>query len=155
MKFIFIQALYADCVNTCSAGGLIMSMEVLLEIRGSRKELSVDKDNVIFVVEEELGQLGMDGILAYFSCVRGEQYRTDKHVYILQRWAEKWENFVDVTDVEQIKDGDRLTVVQQSTNRAAVNAVPEPSESFDASRSHVSILYLYVYGGKQELHIIF
>ena len=45
------------CVNTCGVGGLIMSMEVLLEIEGSRKELSVDKDNVIFVVEEELGPL--------------------------------------------------------------------------------------------------
>ena len=113
-----------------------MAMEVLLEIGGSRKELSVDKGDVVFAVEEELGQLGMDGILAYFSCVRGEEHRTDKRVYILQRWAEKWESFVDVTDVEQIKDGDRLTVVLQSSS--CVDAVSESSESFDASRSHVS-----------------
>ena len=119
-----------------------MSMEVLLEIGGSRKELSVDKGDVVFVVEEELGQLEMDGILAYFSCVRGEQHRTDKRVYILQRWAEKWGSFVDVTDIEQIKDGDRLTVVLQSNNCVNVVtevAVPESSESFDASRSHVSL----------------
>ena len=71
-----------------------MSMEVLLEIGGSRKELSVDKGDVVFV---ELGQLGMDGILAYFSCVRGEQHRTHKRVYILQRWAEKWESRVIIS----------------------------------------------------------
>jgi len=46
------------------------------EIRGHRKELSVDKDNVVYVVEGKLGHLGMDGILAYFSCVR-EQHHTD------------------------------------------------------------------------------
>ena len=116
-----------------------MSMEVLLEIgEDSRKELRIDKDNVVFAVEGELGQLGMDGILAYFSCVRGEKHRSDKRVYILQRWSEKWENFVDVTDVEQIKDGDRLTVV---LDRAAAE-VTEPTESFNASNSrcHVSLL---------------
>lgn len=147
------------CVNTCGVGGLIMSMEVLLEIEGSRKELCVDRDNVIFIVEEELGKLGMDGILAYFSCVRGEQHRTDKRVYILQRWAEKWKNFVDVTDVDQINNGDRLTVVLESTNPAVVNvAVSEPSGSFDVSRSHVSVfcivvMVIKVYDGKQELAI--
>ena len=82
---------------------------------------------MVFVVEEELGKLGMDGILAYFSCVRGEQHRTDKRVYILQRWVEKWKNFVDVTDVDQINNGDRLTVVLESTNPAVVNvAVSDP-----------------------------
>ena len=43
-----------------------MSMEVLLKIGDCRKELSVDKGDVVFVVEEELGQLGMDGIQVYF-----------------------------------------------------------------------------------------
>ena len=42
-------------------GLIIMSIEVLLKIEGSREELSVNMDNVAFVIEEELGQLGIDG----------------------------------------------------------------------------------------------
>ena len=88
-------------------------MEVLFELHESRKTLTITKDNVIFTVEEELGKLGVDGVLAYFSCPRGERRHGGKDVYILQRWTEKWKTFVDVPDVDQIQDGDRLTVVQE------------------------------------------
>ena len=46
-------------------------MEVLFQINGSNKELIVSKDNVVFLIEE-LGKLKVDGVLAYFSCVKGE-----------------------------------------------------------------------------------
>ena len=88
-------------------------MEVLFELHESRKTLTITKDNVIFTVEEELGKLGVDRVLAYFSCPRGERRHGGKDVYILQRWTEKWKTFVDVPDVDQIQDGDRLTVIQE------------------------------------------
>ena len=64
-------------------------MKVLFQLNGSNKELIVTKDNVVFLIEEELGKLKVDGVLAYFSCVKGEGYRSDKNVYILQRWSDK------------------------------------------------------------------
>lgn len=72
------------------------------------------------IVEQELGLLGIDGVPAYFSCERGEKYRSDKHVYILKGWAEKWKFFLNVTDVEQVNDGDRFTVTLQQTNYGPV-----------------------------------
>ena len=32
---------------------------------------------------------------------------------MLQRWTDKWKSFIDVTDVDQIQDGDRLTVIKE------------------------------------------
>ena len=79
-------------------------MEVLFELHESKKTLTITKDNVIFTVEE-LGKLGVDGVLAYFSCPRWERRHRSKNVYILQRWTDKWKAYVDVTDVDQIQDG--------------------------------------------------
>ena len=89
--------------------GTCLRMEVLLELRESRKTLIATKDNIVFVVEE----LGVDRVLAYFSCPWGERRHGSKDVYILQRWIDKWKSFVDVTDVDQIQDGDRLTVIKE------------------------------------------
>ena len=40
-------------------------IEVLLEIGESRRVLTIDKDHLVFSVENELGKVGKDGILAY------------------------------------------------------------------------------------------
>ena len=50
-----------------------LRMEVPFELREFRKTLIPTKDNIVFVVEEELGKVGVDGVLAYFSCPRGER----------------------------------------------------------------------------------
>ena len=105
-----------------------LEVVVLLEIGSSRKELFMDRNHLVFTIEEELGKLGKDGILAYFSCERGHQ-STTKDVYILQRWATRWETYVDVTDIEQVKDGDRLTVIPQE-NSAVVNLASSSTGSF-------------------------
>ena len=31
--------------------------------------------------------------------------------YLLQRWSEKWGEFVDVKEPEEVKDGDKLSAV--------------------------------------------
>ena len=91
-----------------------MDMEVLLEINGSRKVLCVSRNEIVYTLENEIGLLGIDGVLAYFSCIRGQSAGAKK-VYILQKWSDKWNSFIDVTDTDQIVDGDRLTVIQQDT----------------------------------------
>jgi len=88
------------------------SLELLFEVQGSCKPVFVTSESLVCEVERELEELGMDGILAYFSCPRG-QHLPHKNVYILQRWNERWGKFVDVTDITQVLDGDRLTVSPQ------------------------------------------
>ena len=105
-------------------------MEILLEVEDSRKVLSATRDELVYVLENELGILGIDGVLAYFSCPRG-QTAGSKKVFILQRWSEKWKSFVDVTDVDQVFDGDRLTIVMQHPSDAQTGTCTEVSGSTD------------------------
>ena len=62
-------------------------IEVLLEIGESHKEMVVGRDRLGYTIEQELGRLGKDGVLAYFSCDPGNGLSA-KEVYILQRWDE-------------------------------------------------------------------
>lgn len=90
-------------------------IEVLLEIDESRRVLAIDKDHLVFSVEEELGKVGKDGLLAYFSCEPGGCHSSSKSVYILQRWDSRWNAYVDVMDIEQVVNGDRLIYTLQNS----------------------------------------
>lgn len=59
-------------------------MQVLLEINGLLKVLCVDRDELVFTVENEIGLLGINRVLAYCSCTRRQSSGVNK-VYILQR----------------------------------------------------------------------
>ena len=109
-----------------------MELEILLEVGDSRKVLSATRGELVYVLESELGILGIDGVLAYFSCARG-QTAGSKKVFILQRWSEKWKSFVDVTDIDQVFDGDRLTIVMQHPSDAQTGTCTEVSGSTDST----------------------
>ena len=115
------------------------SLEVLFEMNGSRKVLCVGRNEIVYTLENEIGLLGIDGILAYFSCVRGQSAGTKK-VYILQKWSDKWNAFIDVTDTDQIVDGDRLTIIPQDAaevqNGTCTSGTPPPG-GFDTTRGQV------------------
>ena len=118
-------------------------MEVLFEVDSSRKILSVSNGTLVHEIEKEIEQLGKNGVLAYFSCVWGEQ-PPHKNVFILQRWNSKWKVFVDVTDVDQVVDGDRLTITSQVTESPSNSSmVTEFSSSdikhFDSTRGQVCV----------------
>ena len=93
-------------------------LSVLLELGNSRKEIHEEKDYLVCVIEEELKKVGKNDILAYFSCERGH-HSLKQDVYILQCWALKWEIYMDVTDLEQIEDGDHLTVIHKQQEDVA------------------------------------
>lgn len=63
----------------------------------------------------------MDGILSHFSCPRGVKRHGNKNVFILQRFSDKFKLFVDITNVDEISDGDRLTIVQANSSSDATN----------------------------------
>ena len=103
---------------------------MLFEVDGSRKILSVSNGTLVYEIEKEIEQLGKNGVLAYFSCVRGEQ-PSHKNVFILQRWNSKWKVFVDVTDVDQVVDGDRLTITSQVVESPGSSSVMTETSSSD------------------------
>ena len=86
-------------------------MEILLEYKGSRRQLQItDPDDLFEIIEESLKKTGWSGFLALQTDSESDLAElTD--VYFLQRWSHKWSTFVDVADAEEIQSGDRLTVV--------------------------------------------
>ena len=111
-------------------------IEVLLEIGESRKELIVGRDRLVYTIEQELGRLGKNGVLTYFSCDPGNRLSA-KEVYILQWWDEKWGTYVDVSDTDQLETGDRLIcTLQQSQSNASSS---RGTVDFDSSKGKVSI----------------
>ena len=103
---------------TCTAGVTYSIMkdeiEVLLEIGESCNKRVVGRDRLVYTIEQELGRLGKDGVLAYFSCDPGNRLSA-KEVYILKRWDEKWGTYVVVSDTDQLETGDRLICTLQQS----------------------------------------
>ena len=129
------------CSATCRWAQIMEPLELLLEINSSQKELHVSQDELVYTIEREIGLLGIDGVLAYFSCPRGECWAT-KTVYILQRWSEKWDSFVDVTNTDQIVDGDRLTITEElkaNSSDPCSSSTPSHTPEFDAARGQVGV----------------
>ena len=112
---------------------------MLLELSNSRKEIHEERDYLVCVIKEELKKIGKNGILAYLSCERGH-HSLKQNVFILQRWALKWETYMDVTDLEQIEDGDRLTVIHQQQEDVA-SSVSTSHSGFDTSQGQVSVTF--------------
>ena len=80
-------------------------MEVLLEYEGSRRQLRVNENTfLINSVNEELRKIGARRTVELAGLDGSGRY-------LLQRWSSKWRAFVDVTELGEVVDGDRLTVV--------------------------------------------
>ena len=85
-------------------------MEVLLEVGESRREIRiVEGQDVAARIEDELRKtLAKDVKL---TC-RGNTSDTSSSAdeYVLQRWSQKWNTYVDV-EPSQVSNGDRISVV--------------------------------------------
>ena len=77
-----------------------MSFEVLLEFRGSRLPLSVTRETALDVLQEA----------SKVRIAMHAEQQSEVPMFILQRFSTKWTNFVDVQDVSEIQEGDRLTL---------------------------------------------
>ena len=112
--------LFCTCaVSYCTRGSVAMEVEeedffeVLFELGGSRKPLSLQRKNVTGVLEREIASSVGDACLVPFSRLPCDIPSTSKKVlYLLQRWSVKWQAFVDVKSADEIEDGDRLTAVR-------------------------------------------
>ena len=83
-------------------------MEVLLEYKNSRRALKVTAHHMLETVEKELIALGAKRPVVELAGVERSQRGT--HL-ILQRWSSKWEAYVDVSNVWDITEGDKLVVI--------------------------------------------
>jgi len=101
-------------------------MEVLFEIGSSRKPLTVTRETLVEAVERELAKVFGDACLLPFQYHEEDSTSSKKVMYLLQRWSDKWDAFVDVMETDEVKDGDRLTVVSRGSNAST------------GSESHVS-----------------
>ena len=87
-------------------------MEVLFEYRGSRRQLSVsDKESLTRVVSGELQRVGKTRAQV-FTANDNLPARGDRpEVYLLQKWSDQWDCYVDVAHHNEVSDGDKLAVI--------------------------------------------
>ena len=85
---------------------------VLFEFEESRKELTISTYSVLSCIEDELKNRGFyePKILLSARCdveVKG--------TFLLQKWCNKWGAYIDVESTDQLKEGDKISVVRQGT----------------------------------------
>ena len=104
-------------------------IEVLLELGASKKLLTVSSTDLLAKVQIELVKAFGDVVaLVPLSKSPSDVLSTSssKELYILQRYSKKWDTFVDVREVAEVKDGDKLTAVVFN---------PRPASTLTASQS--------------------
>ena len=117
--------------------GIAEDIIVLLEVEGFRREVHIKNgEDVLVCLERELGRIGKDVRLELSAStdLQGSSDVSTKGICRLQRWSEKWNCFVDITDACQIADGDKLITIcprSQCTSEASMS-------SFDTSAGKVN-----------------
>ncbi len=86
-------------------------MEVLLEYRGSRRQITVSSgESLTECVTAELRRLGRSAASVH-TANTDLQSTEERDVYILQKWSPQWDSYIDVRLIHEVEDGDRLSVV--------------------------------------------
>ena len=80
--------------------------EFLFGFRGSRRRVVVKQSNVFQLLELELKRFGKTTARVQYSGDCGSS-----NSFLLQRWSDTWNNFVDVESADDLEDRDRITVV--------------------------------------------
>lgn len=97
-------------------------MEVLLEYRGSRRQITVSGgESITECVTTELRRVGRSSASVY-TADHNLQNTEERDVYLLQKWSPQWDCFVDIRNTNEIHDGDRLTVVPKPKPPSKVSA---------------------------------
>ena len=79
-------------------------LELLLEIGGSRREVSVPNNNILQTIEEVLKKYNPKATINF----NVDHPNTDADKYSLQRWSLKWNDYIDVRRECEIKHGDKI-----------------------------------------------
>jgi len=79
-------------------------IEVLIELQGSRRQVSLKKES-LEQLQAEFRHF--DSSIELTLCSDRD---SPGRKFLLQRWSEKWRCFVDVSEITELKDGDRLSI---------------------------------------------
>ena len=85
-------------------------MDLLLDFQGSKRQIVVPTCDVVCeAVTKELRRWKEDSVVKISNdCSSSSE---PARVFILQRWSSKWNMFVDVQNLDEIVDRDRITVI--------------------------------------------
>ena len=81
-------------------------MEVLLVHEDCRREVTL-VDISVKCIETEFQRINPN------ICLQGEGG------YVLQRFSQKWNAYIDVTEASQVQKGDKLTVVEKQPKKVS------------------------------------
>ena len=113
-----------DVASNCTVG--TSPFEILLEFKGSKRKLTLKRsDSLLCTVEQEMGRLGHDILLAPIEKSDQTWGNSSKQVFILQKWSDKFQTFVDVTDPLDFHDGDCFNLAPDPQN--SQQSFPGPS----------------------------
>jgi len=108
-------------------------MEVLFEYKQSRRRLNPPSSEVLLdFLLAELKSFDKDAFICGIQETTGSAdfAKASRGTgYLLQKWSSKWETYVDVGSVDEVVNGDKLTVVLQ------------PSASQTVSHSVVRVIH--------------
>ena len=80
-------------------------LEVLFEYSGSRIVVITELTLLVEAIESELSKLGVEAVVCLSNTgIEGE------NVMLLQRFDNKWQAFLNVEELEEITNGDKITV---------------------------------------------
>lgn len=82
-----------------------MDLELLFEYKGSKSTLKCAPHKVVECITKKMFAFGYkDSQVSLATDMQPSDY-------ILQRFSYKWDTFVDLNDVKELCDGDRVTVI--------------------------------------------
>ena len=120
---------------TCAFVPTNCMMEVLFEFQGSRRLLKPQSSEA--VVELVLAEVKKFDQYAFILCGSisdndPEQSNAEPRVgYLLQKWSQKWDAYMDVITVDEVDDGDKLTVTLKPAKSKSISVSRFLSELLD------------------------
>ena len=87
-------------------------LEILFEYQGSRKPLCrLKREHVIEVLKEELARFGDAAAVVQLSGEADCKSANTGNSYLLQKLSTTWGTYIDVEEIDELEDRDKVTVV--------------------------------------------
>ena len=109
-------------------------MELLFEYQESRRRVNPpSSEAVVECILEEIRKFDHKASLLLGSANKDDDAKPPADSeYVLQKWSQKWGVYIDVTKLEEVEDGDKLT------------AIPKPTRAYSVSDSCCSYAWYLV-----------
>lgn len=87
-------------------------MEVLFQFGDSKRLLNpTSADSLAQLIVEELSKFDPSALILEPGCSSTKSSLRGNNYYLVQKWSTKWNDFVDLLDLNEVEDGDKLTAI--------------------------------------------